>query len=304
MLRTVAVAVVRLVHRRTAAGGYSKPNYPPAGNFGGGRGTPPPSGFGGGRGAPSPSNLPYSNNSSGSNNGGSGGGGGRRWNTSDGNRPLCQLCNTLGHIAAHCWKRFDKDFLGVGNDGANLERQVSMVTHGNHHQAAYTPSYPVDPVWYMDTDATDHLTGELDKLGVKEPYNGKDHVHTANGQGMRISHIGQSTLSTNTATPLCLKDILVCPQVTKNLLCAHKLALDNNVFVEIHPFDLFVKDRDTKEIILSGRTWCTLSSWWPRANSQIGFHQHPSVFIQLALSSRTSSVSSGRACSSSPCPAY
>jgi hypothetical protein len=129
-----------------------------------------------------------------------------------------------------------------------------MVTHGNHHQAAYTPSYPVDPVWYMDTGATDHLTGELDKLGVKEPYHGKDHVHTANGQGMRISHIGQSTLSTNTATPLCLKDILVCPQVTKNLLSAHKLALDNNVFVEIHPFDLFVKDRDTKEIILSGRS--------------------------------------------------
>jgi histone deacetylase 1/2 len=71
---------------------------------------------------------------------------------------------------------------------------------------------------------------------------------------MRISHIGQSTLPTDTGTSLRLKNILVCPQATKNLLSAHKLALDNNVFVEIHPFDLFVKDRNTKETILSGRS--------------------------------------------------
>jgi hypothetical protein len=32
-----------------------------------------------------------------------------------------------------------------------------------------------------------------------------------------------------------------------------KLAKDNNVFIEIHPHDLFVKDLDTKEPILKGR---------------------------------------------------
>jgi hypothetical protein len=32
----------------------------------------------------------------------------------------------------------------------------------------------VDPSWYADTGATDHLTNELDKLHVKEPYHGQE----------------------------------------------------------------------------------------------------------------------------------
>jgi hypothetical protein len=32
-----------------------------------------------------------------------------------------------------------------------------------------------------------------------------------------------------------------------------KLANDNNVFIELHPRDLFVKDLDTKQPILRGR---------------------------------------------------
>lgn len=135
---------------------------------------------------PSPAQLPHSNNNSGgAPPGGSGGGGGRRWNTQDGNRPVCQLCNTVGHVAARCWKRFDKDFLGVGNDGANMERQVAMVSHGGHHGHAPSTSYQIDPAWYMDSGATDHLTGDVDKLHTKEPYQGRDHVHTANGSGPR-----------------------------------------------------------------------------------------------------------------------
>lgn len=141
-------------------GGSSKPGYP----------------------APSkPSSggpLPHSNNTRGPSGGGGGNdGGGRRWHTADGNRPLCQLCNTLGHVAGRCFKRFNQDFLGIGNDANNLQRQVSMATQGR------TQAFNVDTSWYMDTGATDHLTGELDKLNMKEPYQGNDRVHTANGQG-------------------------------------------------------------------------------------------------------------------------
>jgi hypothetical protein len=37
-----------------------------------------------------------------------------------------------------------------------------------------TSSYPVDPNWYADTAATDHITNNLDKLTTHEPYRGKD----------------------------------------------------------------------------------------------------------------------------------
>nr|XP_040249587.1 endochitinase A-like [Aegilops tauschii subsp. strangulata] len=61
---------------------------------------------------------------------------------------------------------------------------------GNEKQAAlatpdpgFTPSYSVDPAWYMDTGATDHLTSQLDKLATRQPYAGHDQVRTANGSG-------------------------------------------------------------------------------------------------------------------------
>jgi hypothetical protein len=48
----------------------------------------------------------------------------------------------------------------------------------------------VDTNWYTDTGATDHITGELEKLTVRDKYHDTDQVHTASGVGMRINQIG------------------------------------------------------------------------------------------------------------------
>jgi histone deacetylase 1/2 len=168
------------------------------------------------------------------------------------NRPTCQICSKVGHVASCCFKRFDKKILGAGNDGRYMEKQISAFSVSTqHHHHGSTSSFPVDPSWYADTGATDHLTNELDKLHVKEQYHGKDHVHTANGQGMRITHIGHSTLPTS-SHPLHLKNILHVPSVTRNLLSVKKFSLDNNVFFEFHPWYFFVKDRRTREVLLRG----------------------------------------------------
>jgi hypothetical protein len=127
------------------------------------------------------------------------------------------------------------DFLAIGNDGANMERQVAMVTHGHRSASsvAATPpaAYQVDPAWYMDSGSTDHLMGDMSNLTSNEPYKGNGHVHTANGSGMCISHMGQSSLLTSTCRPLHLENVPYVPQVTRNLLSASKLAQDNNVFL-------------------------------------------------------------------------
>ncbi|XP_071677230.1 uncharacterized protein [Lolium perenne] len=103
------------------------------------------------------------------------------------NRPTCQICSKVGHVASCCFKRFDKKFLGAGNDGRYMEKQISAFSVSTqHHHHGSTSSFPVDPSWYADTSPTDHLTNELDKLHVKEQYHGKDHVHTANGQGLTL----------------------------------------------------------------------------------------------------------------------
>jgi len=141
----------------------------------------PPTDGGGYARAPAPS--PYFNNDDGSRPAG----GGAFPGNGNGGRPVCQLYGKVGHVAAKCFKRFKREFLGMGNDGGGAPRQAAAATHALQGQ---TPTLPVDPAWYADTGATDHLTNDLDKLAVREPYNGNDHVHTANGAGS--SHTGNS----------------------------------------------------------------------------------------------------------------
>ncbi|KAK1627752.1 hypothetical protein QYE76_002067 [Lolium multiflorum] len=78
-------------------------------------------------------------------------------------RPICQICTKTRHVASCCFKRYDKNFLGAGNDGRNMEKQIAAFSVSTHHHGS-TSSFPVDPSWYADTGATDHLTNELDKL--------------------------------------------------------------------------------------------------------------------------------------------
>jgi hypothetical protein len=50
----------------------------------------------------------------------------------------------------------------------------------------------VDTNWYANSGATDHITNELDKLAVRDKYNGAEKVHMVSGAGMKISHTGNS----------------------------------------------------------------------------------------------------------------
>src|SRR5207237_9909820 len=75
----------------------------------------------------------------------------------------------------------------------------------------------------------------------------------ANGTGMHIHNIGHALLPTPSSKPLHLNSVLHVPHVTRNLLSMSKLTLDNPIFVELHPYDLFVKDQATREILLRGR---------------------------------------------------
>ncbi|XP_021317484.1 bromodomain and WD repeat-containing protein 3-like [Sorghum bicolor] len=98
-------------------------------------------------------------------NGRGGGRGGRGPNFQAG--VVSQLCGKEGHAVVDCWKRFDQSWTGPP--------RKSM--------SSTTTSYGVDTNWYMDTGATDHVTGELEKLTMRDKYNGHEQVHTASGSG-------------------------------------------------------------------------------------------------------------------------
>jgi histone deacetylase 1/2 len=117
--------------------------------------------------------------------------------------------------------------------------------------AAYG-SYGVDTNWYTDSRATDHITGELEKLHMRGRYNGNEQIHTTSGAGMDIRHIGHSVFYTPTHD-LHLNNILHVPKSIKSLLSTSRLARDNHAFVEYWPNSFFVKDQDTREVLLQGR---------------------------------------------------
>jgi hypothetical protein len=97
----------------------------------------------------------------------------------------------------------------------------------------------------MDSGATDHITGELDRLTLHEPYTGTDQIHTANGSGMEITRIGTSLIPTSGRDHV-LNKVLHVPSTHKNLIYVHRFTLDNDTYIEFHPFFFFIKDRKTR----------------------------------------------------------
>lgn len=122
------------------------------------------------------------------------------------------MCLKVGHTTDRSWYRFEEDYVPE-----------------DRHASAAMKLYNVNKNWYTNTRATDHITGELEKLSVRDKYNGVDQIHTANSTGMNISHIGHSTIH----TPNCdlnLNNILHVPSTKKNLISVHRLTSDDNVF--------------------------------------------------------------------------
>jgi hypothetical protein len=114
-----------------------------------------------------------------------------------------------------------------------------------------TTSYEIDTNWYADSP-TDHITSDLDKLSVCDKYGGNEQVHTASGSGMEIQHIGNTTLHTP-SRDLVLKDVLHVPSSSKNLVSVHCLALDNHIFLELHPWHFLIKDQEMRKVLHHGR---------------------------------------------------
>jgi histone deacetylase 1/2 len=94
----------------------------------------------------------------------------------------------------------------------------------------------------------------LDKLTVKEKYNGGEQIHTASGAGMDISHVGHTVVHTPSRN-IHLKNVLYVPQTKKSLISVHRLVDDNSAFLELHRDHFFLKDRITRRTLLKGQSW-------------------------------------------------
>jgi hypothetical protein len=103
----------------------------------------------------------------------------------------------------------------------------------------------------MDSGATDHITGDLDQLTMHDDYVGTDQIHAANAKGMDITHIGKIIIPTPCRN-LVLDNVLHVPASHKNLISVHRFTLENDTFIEFHPYFFLSKDRKTRKVLLHG----------------------------------------------------
>lgn len=93
------------------------------------------------------------------------------------------------------------------------------------------------------------MTSSSAHLDSTTHYNGPDHVMFGNGNSSNISHIGTKFLSNH----IKLSDVLVVPNITKNLLSIRKLTSDSPLDVLFSNLFFSIQNREAKEIIARGK---------------------------------------------------
>ncbi|KAL4038453.1 hypothetical protein IC575_002074 [Cucumis melo] len=174
---------------------------------------------------------------------------GQRGNLNNG--PTCQLCGKYGHSALVCYNRFNKEFSSPlvqnrnehSSNGSVSPNPAVFVSTQNATPFA-TPDTVVDPNWYIDSGATNHVTRECSNMTNPTEYSGIEKVTVGNGNRLNISYVGNTCL-TDGDKSLVLKNILCVPDIAKNLISVSKLAQDNHIYIEFHGYCCFIKDKST-----------------------------------------------------------
>ena len=96
-----------------------------------------------------------------------------------------------------------------------------------------------DNGWYMDSGATSHMTHNSGTLMPLFNLSTKNSILVGNGHRIPITGYGHTTLPNN---KLILRDVLLAPQIIKNLISVRKFTSDNNVSIEFDPYGFSVKD--------------------------------------------------------------
>jgi hypothetical protein len=69
---------------------------------------------------------------------------------------------------------------------------------------------------------------------------------------MNITHVGNSIIPTP-IRDLALNNVLHSSTSHKNLISVHQFTLDNDTFIEFHPYFFVIKDRKTRRALLHGQ---------------------------------------------------
>ncbi|WOH09741.1 hypothetical protein DCAR_0729199 [Daucus carota subsp. sativus] len=141
-------------------------------------------------------------------------------------RPVCQLCDKIGHTAKVCRSRFKPNTSSPWPQA----HPTTTVPNANKHQP-----------WLVDSGSSHHITSDLANLSVHSEYYGTDDILVGNGNVIPITHTGRATISSS-HNSFCLDNILCAPHISHNLLSVSKFCKTNNASIEFFPHYFLVKD--------------------------------------------------------------
>ena len=95
------------------------------------------------------------------------------------------------------------------------------------------------------------MTGDPILLQKRSPYNGPDRVHLGNGERLRVSHIGNTTLSLGLSF-FHLNNVYLVPSMRKNLLSIAQFCADNHVLCAFDAHSFYIFDLHSHSLLYQG----------------------------------------------------
>ncbi|KAG6498334.1 hypothetical protein ZIOFF_046246 [Zingiber officinale] len=143
----------------------------------------------------------------------------------------CYNCGKVGHMEKDCWskKRFVQSNTATSNSKENSEddwdAEALMATEEKDLALTTTPEqidYKND--WIVDSDCSNHMTGDKEKLQNLSQYKGARMVVTADNSRLPIAHVGKTVIMPRyNSNQVPLQDVYHVPGMKKNLLSVAQL---------------------------------------------------------------------------------
>ena len=170
---------------------------------------------------------------------------------------ICQICHKPNHTALRCWHRYNQLYQ-TGD-----VPQALAALHLAHNQ---------DDAWYLDTGGSTHMTADAGKLHSLIPYTGPEKIMVGNGESLNISHIGDTTIATgNNSLPL--HNVLVVPNIKKNLISVSQLTSDFLYDVTFSSCGFVIKVKGMKALIAKGSRHGDLYALQPKDGYALFSHR-------------------------------
>jgi hypothetical protein len=119
--------------------------------------------------------------------------------------------------------------------------------------------------WVMDSSASNHMMRDAGNISLFRPphFTCPSSIVVGNGSTLPVTATGDAVLP----RIFRLNNVLVAPNIIKNLISVRQFTTDNNCSVEFDPFGLSVKDLHSRNEIIRCNSFGPLYSVIPPATS-------------------------------------